>query len=110
MNQQGAVDAAVRLAEKAVALRDNPTELTVQELRDSAIEMKKNVEAQDRTRFGRVVAGIAGAASKIDVLRKVTHVIPVVGPSVGSMLDALARVCEVAQRYCREEREAVLKA
>ena len=102
-----AVDAAVALAEKAMALRDHPSDLTVREVRDAAVAMQKNIEVRDRTRFGRAVAAIASAASKVDVLCSIARVIPVVGPSVGGMLNALATVCEVAERYCHEEKDAL---
>ena len=96
----GAVKAAIDLAEKAIALRDakdKPSQAeATKQLAEASTRAAACIEAEGKSALGKVMAGMAKAASKIKTLEKFAHMIPLVGPTAGGMLHGLAQVCEVA--------------
>ena len=110
-NLNGAVKAAIDLAEKAIALRDAKGKLlqkvATKQLAEASTRAAARMEAEGKSALGKVMAGMAKAASKIKTLEKFAHMIPLVGPTAGGMLHGLAQVCEVAARFQADGKEAL---
>jgi hypothetical protein len=110
-NLNGAVKAAIDLAEKAIALRDakdKPSQAeATRQLAEASTRAAARMEAEGKSALGKVMAGMAKAASKIKTLEKFAHMIPLVGPAAGGMLHGLAQVCEVAARFQADGKEAL---
>ena len=99
----GAAKAAIAFAEKAIALRDakgaKSQAKATKELAEASERAAARIEAEGKSPLGKVMAGMAKAASKIKTLEKFAHMIPLMGPTAGGMLHGLAQVCEVAARF-----------